>query len=106
MFILMAFSGVLAIGFPLTIGAIVGGLAIHRLGWIPLLLVTTGLTVIGFAQLDGYGFLAVYCIIAMIVGVVGIFLLAIFGSKVDIWLGLPIVNSPRLYVRKDDQKKE
>lgn len=100
--------GFISFGIPLILGAIVGGLAIHRYAWIPLLLAMLGLLAEGVSRLDGYGFLALWGWIAIGVGVVGTFLIAIFRTQVDIWLALPVLNSPRWYLRgkrrnEDDQ---
>jgi hypothetical protein len=108
---LMWVFGGIALAIPLALGAIVGGLAIHRLGWIPLLFVILGILAMGLSKIYGLGFLSLYGIIGIIVGVVGIFFLAIFRTKVDIWLGLPVLDSPRFYVRKNkgseqDQKND
>jgi len=105
---LMWIFGAIALGLPLALGAIVGGLAIHRLGWIPLLIMILGLLAVGLAQADGFEYLGLYGWIALGVGFVATFLLAIFRTKVDIWFGLPILNSPRMYVRggKKDQEDE
>lgn len=102
----ISMGGLFIIGFgvPLILGAILGGLAIHRFGWIPLLLAMAGLLGMGVSQIDGYGFLTPYCITAMILGVVGIFVLAINFTNVPIWLQLPILKSPRLYLRKGKKK--
>lgn len=105
---LMWVFGGIAIGLPLALGAIVGGLAIHKFGWIPLLIMILGVLAAGLSKLYGLEFLGLYAYPAIIVGGVGIFLLAIFRTKVDIWFALPILKSPRLYLRrknKDDTPK-
>lgn len=102
---LMWISGGVALGLPLILGAIVGGLAIHRFAWIPLLLAMLGMLAVGAAQADGYHYLAFYGWIAIVVGVIGTFLIAIFRTKVDIWFGLPTLNSPRWYMRRDGQNE-
>jgi hypothetical protein len=102
---LMWIFGAVALGIPVILGAIVGGLAIHRFAWIPLLLAMLGMLAEGVATQDGYGYLAPYGWIAIVVGVIGTFLIAIFRTKVDIWLALPILNSPRWYVRRDGKNE-
>lgn len=97
--------GAVAFGLPLILGAILGGLAIHRLGWIPLLIAMLGVIAAAAGRADGYGYLGAFAWPAIIIGVVGIFLLAIFRTKVDIWLGLPILNSPRWYLRRDGKNE-
>ncbi|HEY8992935.1 MAG TPA: hypothetical protein VIM37_03760 [Candidatus Microsaccharimonas sp.] len=95
----------IGIGLPLILGAILGGLAIHRFGWIPLLLVIGGVFASGFSSLQHYEFLAVYGVIAIVLGVVSVFFIAIVFTNVPIWLQFPIVGSPRLYLRGKNKKK-
>lgn len=102
---LMWIFGAIALGLPLALGAIVGGLAIHRLGWIPLLVVILGVLAVGLSKADGYGYLNPYGFIAIGVGLVATFLLAIFRTKVDIWFGLPTLYSPRWYARRDGKNE-
>lgn len=102
---LMWVCGGIALGLPVILGAIVGGLAIHRFAWIPLLLAMLGMLAVGGAQANGYGFLAPYGWIAIVVGVIGTFLIAIFRTKVDIWFGLPTLGSPRWYARRDGKNE-
>lgn len=97
----LAISGIL---IPLVIAAILGGLAIHRYGWIPLLILVLGMIVASFSNLAGVGYLGIYGLIAVAVGVIGIFVIAVKFTKVPIWLQLPILFSPRLYLRKNEKK--
>ena len=96
-----------AIGFgvPLILGAILGGLAIHRYAWIPLLLVIGGVFASGFSSVQHYEFLATYGLTAIALGVVSVFVIAIGFTNVPIWLQFPIVGSPRLYLRGKNKKK-
>lgn len=101
---LMWVFGGIALAIPLALGAIVGGLAIHRLGWIPLLVMILGILAVGLSKVDGFGVLSAYGFTAIVVGVIGIFLLAIFRTKVDIWFALPILKSPRWYLRGENKE--
>lgn len=89
-------------GVPLLMGAMLGGLAIHKYGWIPLLFVVGGLMAMGISAIDGFGFIAPYAQVSMVLGVIGIFVIAISFTKVPIWLGLPMLRSPRLYLRRGE----
>jgi hypothetical protein len=96
--------GLLAVVVPLIMGALLGGLAIHQSGWVPLLVVIGGLLCTGLAQLDGFGGVLPYAIAAMVLGTIATILLGIFRSQVDVWFGLPVFGSPRLNVRKNKKR--
>lgn len=102
----MSWLAGLGIVIPLIGASILGGLAIHRFGWIPLLVLVLGMIVASFSNLFGVGYLAIYGFIAIGLGVIGIFVIAVKFTKVPIWLQLPMLFSPRLYLRKAKKKKE
>jgi hypothetical protein len=91
---------------PLVAGAILGGLAIHKYAWIPLLFVVGGLLAIGASAVDGLEFLAPYAIASMIIGGIAVFVIALGFTKVPVWLQLPILRSPRLNIRDNKTKKK
>ena len=93
-------------GIPLILGAILGGIAINKYAWIPLLFVVGGLLAIGVSAVDGYEFLAPYAIASMVLGGISVFIIALGFTKVPVWVQLPILKSPRASVRKNNTKKK
>jgi hypothetical protein len=94
------------LAIPLILGAILGGLAINKYAWIPLLFVVGGLLTIGASAVDGLGYLAPYAIASMILGGIAVFVIALGFTKVPVWLQLPILKSPRLTIRDNKTKKK
>ena len=111
MWYLILTIGVAASGLivPLVIGAWLGGQAIRRGGgFVGLLLIAGGGLVVTGTQIESttlfWTGIGVTTLAALLFFYIGI------QAKVPIWLQLPILNSPRLYVRnkpveKDDTKK-
>ncbi|RFU88256.1 hypothetical protein DY218_02965 [Streptomyces triticagri] len=78
-------AGGLAVLGPLLAGCVLGGLAIHRHGWIPGVVLFAGilLTSYGLAMDDAY---TRWGVTALVVGVLGFFLVGTL-SKVPMWIG-------------------
>lgn len=90
---------------PLLLGAIIGGLVIHRFAWMPLLLVVLGLFATGATVIEGLQFLLIYGIIAMVIGTILTIFIAVRFTNVPVYFGLPTLNSPRVYLPNSDKAK-
>lgn len=99
-------SGVLMVAsmiVPLLISAFLGGLAIHRHGWVPPLVMMVGagpgiVGVVSGQDALAWGGLAVF-----VLGGAGYFYLGNL-SKVPMWLQLPIIGSPRFYLSRERRR--
>jgi hypothetical protein len=94
-----------AIVIPLIVGAWLGGAAINKYGGLVGLLLVFGIGVFTTGYIlsstlwywIGIGAMALSTILFFYIG---------FQAKVPIWLQLPILNSPRLYLSKGEQPKK
>lgn len=89
----------LGVGLPLILGGIVGGIAIHRFGYIGTTLLTASMVAFGIGGATGNTLVATAAVIGMVVGGLLTFLFGYLG-KVPMWLQLPTFGSPRVYIAK------
>jgi hypothetical protein len=92
------------LGYPLLYGAWMGGLSIHKLG--PLGSVTA---IVGMGiAIGGSDVSSIYGLIGGIIFVIGVAIMFYLGKLADVpmWLQLPILRSPRLYLNEPKKKKK
>jgi len=103
MAISFAISGV---ALPLIVGAILGAMAINKYAAPVAILLLAAIGSYTYGKLvDGQGIWMLYGIIGGIVAIALFFYIG-FQAKVPIWLQLPVLGSPRLYLTKDKASKE
>ena len=96
------------VAVPLVVSAILGGIAIHRFGFIGTALLAVSMIVFGFGAATGDSVLAIVGAVGIIAGGLLTWLFGYLG-KVPMWLQLATISSPRLYVTKggkDTAKKK
>jgi hypothetical protein len=94
-----------SVGLPLLVGGWLGAQALNKYGGPVGLLLFLGIGATAFGStIEGQSMWAGIGVAAIVVSVLLFFYLG-FKAKVDMWLQLPILNSPRLYVARKDQKK-
>jgi len=96
-----AISGV---ALPLTVGAWLGASALNKYAGPVGLLLVLGIGANAYGQIFG-GMMTWVGIGAIVLSVVLFFYIG-FQAKVPIWLQLPILKSPRLYIRKGEAVKK
>ncbi len=92
----------LGLGIPLLVGAWFGGRAVHRFGGVVGILLFLGIASFVMGEVLGLGLWLWLGVGASILAVILFFYLG-FQAKVPIWLQLPILSSPRLYIRRGAQ---